>query len=179
MEVEIRLGGGEPHTVAVVRRADAAVVTVDGRSYDAALATGGPEPSRLTVDTVTEPVWTAVDGDIVWVHAFGRAWELAVLDPRQRALGGDVSVDVSTAPMPGTVIAVAVEGGQTVGAGERLVVIESMKMQSEIVAMRDGVVDRVFVAVGDTFDRGAPLVGLAPLSDDGSDGESDDGRGAG
>ena len=123
-----------------------------------------PEPSRLTVDTVTEPVWTAVDGDTVWVHAFGRAWELSVLDPRQRALGGDVSDDVSTAPMPGTVITVAVQAGEAVGAGERLVVIESMKMQSEIVAMRDGVVDRVFVAVGDTFDRGAPLVGLAPLS---------------
>jgi biotin carboxyl carrier protein len=50
-----------------------------------------------------------------------------------------------------------------------------MKMQSEIVAMRDGVVDRVFVAVGDTFDRGAALVGLAPLSDD----ESDDDERAG
>jgi acetyl/propionyl-CoA carboxylase alpha subunit len=175
MDVEIKLGDGEPHTVELVRRGDAAVVTVDGRSYDAALATGGPEPSRLTVDTVTEPVWTAVDGDTVWVHAFGRSWELSVVDPRQRALGGDVSVDVSTAPMPGTVITVSVESGQAVGAGERLVVIESMKMQSEIVAMRDGEVDQVFVAVGDTFDRGAPLVGLAPLSDGGSDNEDGEG----
>jgi biotin carboxyl carrier protein len=166
MQVEITLSGGEPHTVELVRRGAAAVVTVDGRCYDAALATGGPEPSRLTVDTVTEPVWTAVDGDTVWVHAFGRAWELSVLDPRRRALGGAVSDDVSTAPMPGTTIAVAVRGGQAVGAGERLVVIESMKMQSEIVAMRDGVVDQVFVDVGDTFERGAPLVGLVPLSDD-------------
>jgi biotin carboxyl carrier protein len=166
MEVEISLSGGEPHTVQLVRLAGAAVVTVDGRSYDAALATGGPEPSRLTVDTVTEPVWTAIDGDTVWVHAFGRSWELSVIDPRQRALGGGVSADVSAAPMPGTVITVAVERGQAVSAGERLVVIESMKMQSEIVAMRDGVIDQVFVAVGDTFDRGAPLVGLAPLSDD-------------
>ena len=32
--------------------------------------------------------------------------------------------------------------------------------------MRDGVVDQVFVDVGDTFERGAPLVGLVPLSDD-------------
>ena len=102
MQVEITLSGGEPHTVELVRRGAAAVVTVDGRCYDAALATGGPEPSRLTVATVTEPVWTAVDGDTVWVHAFGRAWELSVLDPRRRALGGAVSDDVSTAPMPGT-----------------------------------------------------------------------------
>jgi acetyl/propionyl-CoA carboxylase alpha subunit len=169
VEVEITLGGGGPHTVELVRRGDSAVVTVDGRSYDAALSAGGAEPSRLTVDTVTEPVWTAIDGDTVWVHAFGRAWELSVLDPRQRALGGGLSDDVSTAPMPGTTITVSVSGGQEVSAGERLVVIESMKMQSEIVAMRDGVVDQVFVAVGDTFDRGAPLVGLVPLSDDDQD----------
>lgn len=174
MEVEIKLGDGAPHTVELVRRGDAAVVIVDGRSYDAALATGGPEPSRLTVDTVTEPVWTAVDGDTVWIHAFGRSWELSVLDPRERALGGDASADVSTAPMPGTVITVSVDSGQAVSAGERLVVIESMKMQSEIVALRDGVVDQVFVAVGDTFDRGAPLVGLAPLPDDEADDPSDD-----
>jgi acetyl/propionyl-CoA carboxylase alpha subunit len=166
MEVEIKLGDGKPHTVELVRRGDAAVVIVDGRSYDAALATGGPEPSRLTVDTVTEAVWTAVDGDTVWVHAFGRSWELSVLDPRERALGGDASADVSAAPMPGTVITVAVENGQAVAAGERLVV------------MRDGVVDQVFVAVGDTFDRGAPLVGLAPLSDDEADDPADDGQDA-
>jgi len=38
-------------------------------------------------------------------------------------------------------------------------------MQSEIAAARDGVVERVLVAVGDTFDRGAPLVALAAPDD--------------
>jgi biotin carboxyl carrier protein len=39
--------------------------------------------------------------------------------------------------------------------------IESMKMQTEIVARRDGTVERVFVAENQTFDRGARLVSLA------------------
>jgi biotin carboxyl carrier protein len=47
-----------------------------------------------------------------------------------------------------------------VTVGQPLVVIESMKMQSEIVAWRDGVVERVHLQVGDTFDRGAGLVRL-------------------
>ena len=76
--------------------------------------------------------------------------------------------------MPGTVIAVAVDSGQAVGAGERLVVIESMKMQSEIVALRDGVVERVHVEVGDTFDRGAPLLVWRLRADEASDGASDE-----
>jgi biotin carboxyl carrier protein len=61
------------------------------------------------------------------------------------------------------VITVAVEPGQAVTAGQPLVVIESMKMQSEIVAWRDGVVERIHLQVGDTFDRGAGLVELEPL----------------
>jgi len=62
--------------------------------------------------------------------------------------------------MPGTVQAVHVAAGDQVTAGQVLVVIESMKMQSEITAGRDGVVERVLVDVGDTFDRGAALVAL-------------------
>jgi biotin carboxyl carrier protein len=64
--------------------------------------------------------------------------------------------------MPGTVVEVTVAVGDEVSQGQRLVVIESMKMQSELVAERDGVVASVFRAVGDTFDRGAPLVSLEP-----------------
>jgi acetyl/propionyl-CoA carboxylase alpha subunit len=166
MSVEVTLRGGEPQTVEVVRRGESATVTVDGREHRAALRPAGFAVAELTVSDRTETVYTVVDGDTVWVHAFGRAWELSVVDPRQRALGGAASEDVSTAPMPGTVITVVAQSGQAVAAGQRLVVIESMKMQSEIVAMRDGVVDQVFVAVGDTFDRGAPLVGLVPLAED-------------
>jgi len=61
------------------------------------------------------------------------------------------------------VITVAVEPGEAVTAGQPLVIIESMKMQSEIVAWRDGVVERVHLQVGETFDRGAGLVELEPL----------------
>jgi biotin carboxyl carrier protein len=64
--------------------------------------------------------------------------------------------------MPGTVIRVDVAAGAAVAAGQVLLVIESMKMQSEITAVRDGVVDQVFLTVEDTFDRGAALVALVP-----------------
>jgi biotin carboxyl carrier protein len=104
-------------------------------------------------------------GDTVWVHAFGRAWELSLVDSVERAQAGHASEDVSLAPMPGVLITVAVQAGQVVHEGERLVVIESMKMQSEIVAVREGVVEQVFLEVGDTFERGAPLVALVAEGD--------------
>ena len=159
MSFEITLGSGEAHAVEVVRRAARATVTIDGRDHLASLRPAG-DASELTFDTRTERVWTVVEGDTIWVHALGRAWELSLVDPVERARGGGASEDTSLAPMPGTVISVAVAAGETVTTGQPLVVIESMKMQSEIVAARDGVVEQVFLEVGETFDRGAPLVSL-------------------
>src|SRR5262249_50699871 len=49
------------------------------------------------------------------------------------------------APMPGKVSAVAVRGGQTVKAGERLVSIEAMKMETAIYSPRDAQVGEIFV----------------------------------
>ena len=64
--------------------------------------------------------------------------------------------------MPGTVIAVHVTEGQAVARGDTLVVIESMKLETAIKALRDGTIATVHVATGQAFDRGMPLVTLAP-----------------
>jgi acetyl/propionyl-CoA carboxylase alpha subunit len=162
---EIRLGDGAPRTVDVARHGGSATVTIDGRDYHGNLRPAG-DGYELTLEDRTEPMWIVVDGDIVRVHAFGRSWELEVIDPVEQARAGGASEDVALAPMPGMVISVAVAAGTSVSAGEQLVVIESMKMQSEILAVRDGEVDEVFVAVGDTFDRGAPLVALVAEEED-------------
>lgn len=65
------------------------------------------------------------------------------------------------AMIPGRVAGVAVTAGAAVTAGQTLVVVEAMKMQNELRAPRDGVVDRVAVGVGETIDLGDLLVVLA------------------
>ena len=62
--------------------------------------------------------------------------------------------------MPGAVIAVHVQEGQTVARGEVMVVIESMKMETAICAGYDGRVQKLHVVAGQTFDREALLVTL-------------------
>lgn len=161
MSLEIALGEGTARPVDVARHGTEATVFIDGRPHRCSLHLAG-DGYELRLDDRTERVWIAVQGDAVFVHAFGRAWELAVIDPVERARAGADQADVASAPMPGTIVAVAVQPGEEVQTGQPLVVIESMKMQSEIVASRDGVVDRVFLQVGETFDRGAALVALAP-----------------
>jgi pyruvate carboxylase len=53
------------------------------------------------------------------------------------------------APMPGSIVTVAVAAGQQVRAGTTLLSLEAMKMESQMSAERDGVIERVLVKVGD------------------------------
>ena len=62
------------------------------------------------------------------------------------------------APLAGSVSKVLVEKGQSVAAGDTLVVLEAMKMETEITAPADGVVADVPVAVGDAVQGGQVLV---------------------
>ncbi len=64
------------------------------------------------------------------------------------------------APFAGTVIAVAHQPDEPVGAGEALIVLEAMKMEHEIVAAAAGVVRRIEVQVGETVDEGQLLAVL-------------------
>ncbi len=66
-----------------------------------------------------------------------------------------------TAPMSGVVASVEVSSGQAVMAGERLVTLEAMKMNTPVVAPRGGTVTRVLVKPGDAVEGGQPLVTLA------------------
>ena len=54
-----------------------------------------------------------------------------------------------SAPMNGRVLAVLVQAGDAVTKGQRLAVLEAMKMEHQLVARRDGVVERVAVRAGD------------------------------
>ena len=69
--------------------------------------------------------------------------------------GGPVEV---RAIIPGRIVAVSVAPGDTVEAGQQILVVEAMKMQNELRAPREGTVDRVGVALGDTIEVGDLLV---------------------
>jgi pyruvate carboxylase subunit B len=74
--------------------------------------------------------------------------------------GADSGSDI-VAPMPGTILAMDVQVGQAVEAGQQVCILEAMKMKNPIRATHAGVVAEVAVQAGQTVAYGARLVRLA------------------
>ena len=92
--------------------------------------------------------------------------DIEIVDPLalRRKTGADHlgASGIIKAPMPGRIARILVEKGASIQRGTSLLVLEAMKMENEIPAPADGVIDEIFVNAGDTVESGADLVHLAP-----------------
>jgi biotin carboxyl carrier protein len=135
--------GNNVHTIAEVPTMGAAFeITIDGKSFSG---------------------WRYAIGDEVFVRLGTRSFVVGLPQAQLRAHSHGVGHDALHADMPGTVIALHTEVGQEVKAGDKLITIESMKLQVSLVAPRDGVIEGIHVPAETAFDRGALLISLAPL----------------
>jgi acetyl-CoA/propionyl-CoA carboxylase biotin carboxyl carrier protein len=90
----------------------------------------------------------------------GRPAAAAAKKPKPKRAGGGsaaVSGDAVAAPMQGTIVKVAVEDGQTVEAGELIVVLEAMKMENPVTAHKAGTVTGLAAAPGDPITQGTVI----------------------
>jgi acetyl-CoA/propionyl-CoA carboxylase biotin carboxyl carrier protein len=144
-----------------------------GRAADAELVIGDGPPVRTatrrdgdrilhTHDGTTRRYAVAVDGrGVTWVARDGRTW--AVHDRAVEAADAEVVAGAGgpvRSPMPGTVVVVEVAEGERVTAGQKLVVVEAMKMEHTLTAPVDGVVRDLRVRPGAAVARDAVLLTL-------------------
>ncbi|PRX10810.1 UNVERIFIED_ORG: 3-methylcrotonyl-CoA carboxylase alpha subunit [Martelella mediterranea] len=98
------------------------------------------------------------DGLLVSVHMNGRAEDFVLVDERGGAAAMADETDAVIAPMTGTIVQLSVSVGDMVEAGQKLGVMEAMKMETALVAPRSGRVASVECAEGATVEDGAVLV---------------------
>ncbi len=117
--------------------------SVDGHT----VVTASPDSVTLETDGVRTTYDVAVVGDAVDVDSAQGHVRLTrvprFVDPADAVASGSL-----LAPMPGTVVRVAVEQGQTVSAGDPVLVLEAMKMQHTVSAPYAGVVTEINVKTG-------------------------------
>ena len=152
------------HSVALVH---------EGEAFDAVLELLGPDHARVVLGGRvlqahrTDGAWR-VDGNpkisvkkpgsVIYVFAPEGAFTFTPVDALARESAGAGTGDATLSPMPGLVKAVFVSAGQTVAAGDRLAILEAMKMEHTLTAGRDGVVAEVLAKAGDQVEAGAALI---------------------
>lgn len=106
--------------------------------------------------------WCFAGPDELYVRIAGNTHIVNIARPGASGAGNAQTVNDIRAEMPGTVVALHIAEGDPVALGQKLMTVESMKLQIGVVAPRDGVVAKVHAQLNSTFDRGAALVSLAP-----------------
>jgi acetyl-CoA/propionyl-CoA carboxylase biotin carboxyl carrier protein len=142
-----------------VRIADGRV-SCAGASWQAAVHPDtGDDPGRLTLelDGIARHYAFVCDGEeAVWIAREGHQLHARTLHPDRS--GSAPPSGSLEAPMPGTILQVRVENGDSVSAGDVLVILESMKMELVIAAPGDGVVSGMELRPGDRVELGQPLL---------------------
>lgn len=124
-------------------------VTLHGETYDIQITGAGPTDNQernfyLTIDGVPEEVHLETQGEYSGQHSSGR---------QKATHEGQV-----TTSMPGNIVEVLVQEGSSVSAGNPVLIIEAMKMETEVKAPISGKVVGVFIKKGDRVTPGEVLV---------------------
>ena len=144
-------------------------LTVDGETLDVSASFPQAGVLRMVHGGRSHSVDVRAVPDGQEVVLGGVRYDVGVIDERDKAMrllrgaaAGAGAGEVISTSMPGKVVALLVAEGEPVTAGQGVIVIEAMKMENELKAAHDGVVERIPVAVGDAVEAGAELVIIAP-----------------
>lgn len=152
----------------VVEVIDEKHVSVDGKLYEIDFESVSGQPVySLIVDGRSHESYV-YQGDDNWqVLLRGRLYPVTVEDEREKRLraaaGGGVMETGEyhlRAPMPGLVVTVPVTEGQEIKKGQVILILESMKMQNELKAPRDGTIGRIRVKPGESVEQKQTLLSI-------------------
>ena len=152
--------------VEVTRHGAGYRVCIGDRCMDADLVEMGRYVRSLRLEDGTQiSLVHHREGSLHEISFGGSTVRVEIVDPlaarRNRGEDDMGGGGVIKALMPGRVVRILVAKGDTVRKGTGLVILEAMKMENEIQAQTDGVVDQLFVEAGQTVDAGAELVHIS------------------
>jgi propionyl-CoA carboxylase alpha chain len=169
---------GADHEAEVNRRGGGLDVTLDGTLYRVRLIPEGPPAVYLlTVTGSRHEVGVERGPSGLRVVVGGRRYNLGVFRHGQRrqaapsSRGGRSERESGDGtwtllcPMTGLIRSIEVEEGQRVEPNDVLLVIEAMKMNNELRAVRPSIIRKIHVLPGDRMDQGADLITFEPVEE--------------
>lgn len=159
---------GEPLALNVQVRGDAFTVTLDGTTYQGTFVLTGTDAGWLTLGAESGgqvlPFYLLREGNYLTVWIAGRLIRLERILPGARRAtvpeaAGPHSGEIR-APLPGIVLKIPVQTGEQVDINAPLIILESMKMETTLVAPLNAAVTEILCAEGQMVEKGALLLKL-------------------
>lgn len=132
--------------------------TISAYSGSNDIDTDSNERSPITVEVNGRRVEVVLPANLQLGSGTGSGSGAKKPTKRAKKAGGAASGDAVAAPMQGTIVKIAVTEGQSVAAGDLVIVLEAMKMEQPLTAHKDGVVTGLSAEVGSTVPTGTVLL---------------------
>ena len=147
-------------------------VSVNGMECEVSIQPSSDGATLLTIGLRRIVVRAARSRSALAIAIGPSSFTFAEVEARLSSRRGGSATPEMTAPMPGKVLKILVSEGDTVAAGDPLIVLEAMKMETTLYAEGAAVIRKIGVSAGQMVDHGAVLLELSPAAAGSSASES-------
>lgn len=149
----------QTHSIDIIHQRDNILLSINNRQVSCHIHRLSKHHGLLTIDGTQKEIYTAQDGDKLFIHLDGKVFHITAINPFTEATNesGSGSGNI-TAPMPGVMLQIFVKAGDKVALNQPILLFESMKIQTQVTAHVAGRIDKIHYEAGQSFDKGVVLV---------------------
>ena len=164
MSYQININGEDKDIAVLKRKGNIVEAEIDGRRYTLDVLEVQKGVYSVLNNGKSQNIELVKTGNKKYVARNGfNNYDLEIIDAEtryQRSVKGEDADDSNSiqTPMPGKVVKILVKEGQEVKAGETVIIVSAMKMESEYKVAKDRIIKEILVKEGDNIDGNQPLI---------------------
>ena len=164
MPTEININDRNALVEVLSRDGDKIRISIDGKKYDADVVMVEEGVYSIIIDNKSHNIeLIRTDNKNYEVNTYAKSYDVEIVDAESKYLksrqrdDGDEEAVISS-PMPGKIVKILVKVGDKVKAGDTVIIVSAMKMESEYKVKKDRIIKDVKVKEGDTIQSDQPLI---------------------
>ena len=164
MSTEININDRNALVEILSRDGNKVRISIDGKKYDADVVMVEEGVYSIIIDNKSHNIeLIQTDNKSYMVNTYARSYDVEIVDAESKYLKSRRREDgheesVISSPMPGKIVKILVKVGDEIKAGDTVVIVSAMKMESEYKVKKDRVIKEIKVKEGDTVQAHQPLV---------------------
>jgi biotin carboxyl carrier protein len=164
MSTEIQINDRKALVEVLSREGNSVKISIDGKKYDADIVMVEEGVYSIIIDNRSHNIeLIQTDTKNYFVNTYAKSYKVEIVDAESKYLRSRRRDDgheeaIISSPMPGKVVKVLVKVGDKVKAGDTVIIVSAMKMESEYKVKKDRVIKEIKVKPGDTIEANQALV---------------------